>query len=167
MAARNDVTVVAGTSEPFSDGKGVSIVEMVIGSDGELKGSYHRTHPVGPYIYPDGELWDLDFRERNDFPVFDMGWGKLGVLICSEVFVPEVARMLALGGAEICLMPAGLLIHELGYTDNWRALVRARAIENLMYTATTVHLFPAEFGGTYRQAEMELPPTGSGLTGSP
>ncbi len=33
-----------------------------------------------------------------------------------------------------------------------------------MYTATTVHLFPEEFGRKYRQAELQLPPTGSHLT---
>lgn len=163
-AARNRVAVVAGTSQPHPEREGFSILEVVIGADGEVRGAYHRTHPKGPYIYRDGELWDLEFREQDDFPVFDMGWGKLAVLICSEVFVPEIARILALRGAEVCLMPSGLLIDELGYTENWRTLVRARAIENLMYTATTVHLFPAEFGATYRQAELELPPTGSGLT---
>src|SRR5439155_1597775 len=96
--------------------------------------------------------------------VFDMGWGKLAMLVFSDVIVPEIARILALKGAEVCLMHAGLLIDELGYTDNWRTLVRARAIENLMYTATTVHLFPEEFGRKYRQAELRLPPTGSHLT---
>ncbi len=136
----------------------------MIGADGTVKGRYHRTHPVGPYIYPGGDLWDFKYEAADQFPVFDMGWGKLGLLVCSEVFVPEIARILALKGAEVCLMHAGLLIDELGYTDNWRTLVRARAIENLMYTATTVHLFPEEFGRKYRQAELKLPPTGSHLT---
>jgi predicted amidohydrolase len=96
--------------------------------------------------------------------VVDMGWGKVGVVTCSEVFVPEVARVLALKGAELCLFPTGLLIDELGYTDNWRTLVRARAIENLMYTAVTVNLFPPSFADAYRQAPLDEAPSASGLT---
>src|SRR5205814_1418681 len=159
------VAVVAGTSEETEPGSNrFHIIAAVIGADGIVKGRYHRTHPAGPYIYPNGDLWDFHYKEADEFPVFDMGWGKLAMLVCSEVFVPEMARVLALKGAEVCLMHAGLLIDELGYTDNWRTLVRARAIENLMYTATTVHLFPEEFGRKYRQADLRLPPTGSHLT---
>jgi predicted amidohydrolase len=164
-AKEHRVSIVAGTSEETKPGSNrFHIIAVVIGSDGTVKGRYHRTHPVGPYIYHGGDLWDFKYEEADEFPVFDMGWGKLGLLVCSEVFVPEIARILALKGAEVCLMHAGLLIDELGYTDNWRTLVRARAIENLMYTATTVHLFPEEFGRKYRQADLKLPPTGSHLT---
>lgn len=164
-AARYGVAVVAGTSEETSPNSGsFHIVAALIGPDGQVRGRYHRTHPVGPYIYPGGDLWDFRYQESDEFPVFDLGWGKVAMLVCSEVFVPEIARIMALKGAELCLMHSGLLIDELGYTENWRTLVRARAIENLMYTATTVHLFPHAFAERYRQARVEVPPTGSGLT---
>lgn len=164
-AARAGVSVVAGSSFETEPGSGeFNVVAVVLGKDGDVIGTYRRTHPVGPYIYPGGDLWDLEYREADAFPIFDLGWGKLGVSICSEVFVPEVARILALKGAEICLFPTGLLIDELGYTDNWRTLVRARAIENLMVTATCVNLFSPEFADPYRQARLDQPSTGSGLT---
>ena len=73
-----------------------------------------------------------------------MGWGILGVSICSEVFVPEVARALARQGAEICVFPTGAMIDDLGLTTNWQTMIRARAIENIMYTATSMNLFDAE-----------------------
>jgi predicted amidohydrolase len=34
-----------------------------------------------------------------------------------------------------------VLIDDFGFTDNWRTVVRARAIENIMYTGTTMNLF--------------------------
>ena len=126
------------------------ISTVLIDADGEVVGTDHRTHPVGPYIYEGGDLWDFPYEEHDEIPVFDMGWGKVGIVTCSEVFVPEVARVLALKGAELCLFPTGILIDELGYTDNWRTLVRARAIENLMYTAVTVNLFDPAFADPYR-----------------
>jgi predicted amidohydrolase len=164
-AARNGVALVAGSSVESEPGSGrYHIIAAVVERDGSVAGVYRRTHPPGPYIYEDGELWDLPYKEADELPVFDLGWGKLGLVVCSEVFVPEIPRILALKGAEVCIFPTGLLIDELGYTENWRTLVRARAIENLMYTAITVNLFPAEFGRRYRQGEIEFPATGSGLT---
>ena len=164
-AAEHGVALAAGTSlELDDDPDRFHIATVLIHKDGSVAGTYRRTHPRGPYIYPGGDLWDFHYAEADDFPVIDMGWGKVGVVTCSEVFVPEVARVLALKGAELCLFPTGILIDELGYTDNWRTLVRARAIENLMYTAITVNLFPPEFADRYRQAPIEDAPSASGLT---
>lgn len=164
-AADHGVGLAFGTS--FETGEGTDrfhIATVLVDPSGEIAGMARRTHPEGPYIYPGGDLWDFHYEESDELAVVDMGWGKVGVVTCSEVFVPEVARVLALRGAELCLFPAGLLIDELGYTDNWRTLVRARAIENLMYTAVTVNLFPPEFADAYRQAPLEEAPSASGLT---
>jgi predicted amidohydrolase len=164
-AAAHGVSLALGTSFEVEPGSGrFNVATVLINKDGSVAGVMRRTHPRGPYIYRGGTLWDLDYEEADDFPVFDMGWGKVGVVTCSEVFVPEVARVLALRGAELCLFPTGLLIDELGYTDNWRTLIRARAIENLMYTAVTVNLFPPEFADRYRQAPLDEAPSASGLT---
>jgi len=167
-AARHRLALVAGTTEETEPGSGDYFIEaVVIGTEGEVKGRYRRTHPAGTYLYEGGAFWDVAYEAANELPVFDMGWGKLGINICSEVYVPELARALALQGAEICAFPTGLLIDELGYLENWRTLIRARAIENLMYTATTVHLFPPEFvalcaaGGEFSADALT---TGSGLT---
>ena len=167
-AARKRVGLVAGTTEETSPGSGRHhVVAVVIGSDGEIKGRYRRTHPVGTYLYSGGAFWDVEYEEANELPVFDMGWGTLGVNICSEVYVPELARAVALKGAEVCVFPTGVLIDELGYMESWQTLIRARAIENLMYTATTVHLFPPEFaalcaeGGSFDPDRIN---SGSGLS---
>lgn len=164
-AAEHGVALAAGTSIETEPGSGrFHIATVLIAADGSVAGAYRRTHPVGPYIYEGGDLWDFPYEEADELPVIDMGWGKVGVVTCSEAFVPEVARVQALRGAELCLFPTGILIDELGYTENWRTLVRARAIENLMYTGVTVNLFPPEFADRYLQAPLERPPTASGLT---
>jgi predicted amidohydrolase len=58
---------------------------------------------------------------------------------CSEVYMPEVARALALRGADLIFMPAGRDKRRLWAT--WRTLIWARAIENLAIVATTQNLF--------------------------
>jgi predicted amidohydrolase len=164
-AAEHGVALAIGTSFEVEEGAGrCHIATVLIDRDGSIAGTTRRTHPEGPYIYPGGDLWDFHYQEADELDVVDMGWGKVGVVTCSEVFVPEVARVLALKGAELCLFPTGLLIDELGYSDNWRTLVRARAIENLMYTAVTVNLFPPAFADPYRQAALDEAPSASGLT---
>lgn len=135
------VAVAYGTSVPAPDRDGAfNIATVVLDAKGERRGVYRRTHPLGPYIYRESKEWNFDYVAAGQFPVIQMDWGVVGVAICSEVFLPEITRILALQGAEVCLFPSGLLIDELGYTENWRTLVRARAIENLMYTATAVNL---------------------------
>ena len=61
--------------------------------------------------------------------------GKVGLAMCSEIYMPEVTRALALRGAELIFMPAGIEKHRLWTT--WRTLIFARAIENLAIAVTT------------------------------
>ena len=77
--------------------------------------------------------------------VADTEHGRLGLGMCSEVYVPEVSRALALRGAEIILLPAGVDKGRLWAT--WRNLIWSRAIENLAVTVTTQNLFSAEERG--------------------
>jgi predicted amidohydrolase len=159
-AREHGVALAVGTSLETADGSGrYSIATVVIDRTGEIAGIVRRTHPDAPYIYH-----DIPYEPDDEYPVIDLGWGKIAVATCSEAFVPEVARVLALRGAELCLFPTGILIDELGYTDNWRTLIRARAIENLMYTAATVNLYDPSYADSYRQARLDNAPSASGIT---
>ena len=100
---------------------------------------YRRTHPNGPWIYTGGTAWEFQWVPGDDFPVFDTAHGKVGLAMCSEVYMPEVSRALALRGAEIIFMPAGKDKRRLWAT--WRTLIWARAIENLALVVTTQNLF--------------------------
>jgi predicted amidohydrolase len=143
--ARHRVAVAAGTSTPVPGRPNAChVTHVVIDAEGKLKGQYHRTHPrsqVYRGLYGSGGCADFEYTAADEFPVFDMGWGVIGISICSEMFVPEVARILALKGAEICLFPVGWTIDDLGWRDVWQTLVRARAIENTMFTAACQNLF--------------------------
>jgi predicted amidohydrolase len=138
QAKASRVWVVAGTTEPVpGTADGFHIVCALIGTEGTVAGKYRRTCPIGPYIYKGGPFWDFNYTAADELPVFDTPLGKLGILICSEVFVPELARILTIKGAEIILMPAGRVVD---FNENWLTLVRARAVENLVFTATTQNL---------------------------
>jgi len=71
------------------------------------------------------------FRRGPRFQVFDTRYGRLGILICYDVFFPEAARALAFRGATllVCVAAAGgsgAIFHPSG---------AARAWENAAYLA--------------------------------
>jgi len=144
MASKFGIYIVAGANWPVpgKPDRGYCS-EVLIGPNG-LIGRYNRTIPKGPWIYKGGRFWDFDYLEDSELPVFDTPFCKVGLLICSEVYVPELSRLLALKGAEIIFLPAGVCKYELHET--WRNLIWSRAIENLAYTVTCQNILGAEHG---------------------
>ena len=139
-AAKHKVHVVFGTIEPISE-KDATAYNLICLAypDGRTPGRYRRTHTNGPWIYTGGTAWEFKYVPGDDFPVFDTVHGKVGLAMCSEVYMPEVARALALRGAELIFMPAGKDKNQLWET--WRTLLWARAIENLAVVVSTQNLF--------------------------
>lgn len=99
---------------------------QIIDAEGTAVSSYRKTH-----------LWgDLD---RTLFSVGESlsaiveinGW-KIGLLICYDIEFPETVRALALAGAELILVPTGLMQP---WRDVAERLVPIRAYENQLYIA--------------------------------
>jgi len=92
-------------------------------ADGEHLGTYHKIH-----LFNRENEWFLPGIEEP--PVVDCRGHRIGVMVCFDWAFPEVARILALKGADIILHPANLV---LPYCQN--AMV-TRSIENRVFTAT-------------------------------
>jgi predicted amidohydrolase len=139
-AAKRGVHAIFGTLEPI-DAKAQTAYNLIVMAypDGRPPARYRRTHPNGPWIYTGGRYWEFQYVGGSEFPVFDTAHGKVGLAMCSEVYMPEVSRALALRGAELIFMPAGVDKNRLWAT--WRTLIWARAIENLAIVVTTQNLF--------------------------
>lgn len=153
-AAKRGVHVVASRAEEADAGHFMTL--HLIDDSGETVGVYRRTTPHGPYVYRDLDAWAFDYVEAPEPPrVFETSLGRIGLLVCSEVYVPELSRVLALQGADVILYPAGGAINEL--LPSWRSLIWARAIENLVYTAAVQNLYGDEEGvGTIAAPEEIL-----------
>jgi predicted amidohydrolase len=157
-AAKHGVHAVFGTIEPIDAkiaGNAAAAYNLIVMAypDGRAPARYRRTHPNGPWIYTGGRSWEFQYVAGDDFPVFGTVHGKVGLAMCSEVYMPEVTRALALRGAELIFMPAGVDKNRLWAT--WRTLIWARAIENLAIVVTTQNLFDHEQRGLAMVASPE------------
>ena len=94
LAGRHGLTVVAGIDERGDGCRHNSAV--VVGGDGVLA-TYRKVH-----LFHDEQTW---FRPGDSLPVVELPWGRLGVMVCYDVWFPEVARALALGGADVIAVP--------------------------------------------------------------
>ena len=95
---------------------------VLIDREGNVAGVYDKQH-----------LWALErfyFRGGNGTPVFQTDFGTIGIMICYDMGYPEVARMLALQGAQIVLCPSAWCEP---YHDVWDINVPARALENTVF----------------------------------
>lgn len=95
---------------------------VLIDREGNVAGVYDKQH-----------LWALErfyFRGGNGTPVFQTDFGTIGIMICYDMGYPEVARMLALQGAQIVLCPSAWCEPD---HDVWDINVPARALENTVF----------------------------------
>jgi predicted amidohydrolase len=140
LAAQLGVHVIASRVEPAPGGHHMCV--YLIDDHGQTVGVYRRTTPAGPYIYQDISAWGFDYVSSSQPPqVYETRLGRIGMLVCSEVFVPELSRVLAVNGADIIAFPSGGAINEL--MASWKTMVWARAIENLVYTIAVQNLYAA------------------------
>jgi len=105
---------------------------VVIDSDGSILGNYRKTH------IPTGESYEEKFYFTpgdTGFKVFKTAFGNLGVAICWDQWFPEVARILALDGADILLYPTAIGSEPTLPLDSkihWQLAMMGHAASNLI-----------------------------------
>ena len=101
---------------------------VLIDREGRLVGRYRK-------VYLPREEIEGGLTAGSDFPVFKTDFGMLALMICWDVQYTDVARELALQGAEIIAMPIAGGNQTLG---------KARAIENHVYLVSSGYGYPTE-----------------------
>lgn len=152
-AAEHQIVLVASLFEKAMTGIYYNTA-IIIDADGKILGKYRKNHiPQDPFFEEKFYFTPGD----SDYPVWKTRFGKIGLLICWDQWFPEAARILALKGAEIILIPTaiGWLPEEkkkLGqqqYTA-WLEVQRGHAVANACFIAAANRVGieePIEFWG--------------------
>ncbi len=135
LARQNYLHIVAGIAE--REGENFYNSAVLIGPTGYLA-HYRKVH-----LFMEEKLWFTP-GDRG-WGTYDIGPARIGLMICFDWIFPEVARTLALKGAEVICHPSNLLIPFLGQ----RAMI-TRSIENMVYTITCNRIGWEERGGKER-----------------
>ena len=119
IARREGLAVIGSVLE--RQAAGIANCAAAYDADGALLGRYRKLHLF--------RLLDEDryLIEGEEATVLDLGWGRAGMEICYDLRFPELARQYALAGVELLILPAEW---PAARVEHWRALLRARAIEN-------------------------------------
>jgi predicted amidohydrolase len=125
-AARNRVWIVAGLY--LYDGDTIYNSAVLLDRHGQIAGVYRKVQ------LPNQE-WTDGFRPGNDLPVFDTDFGRIGIMICHDTMYPEVARGLALRGAELIAVPIW---------GGQEVSVRSRAVENGVWVVCSGFDYPSQ-----------------------
>jgi len=140
-ARQNGMHVVCGGLEPATADAFYNMLYL-LGPEGDVRATYRRCQPAPEAV--DRVLFGRRVQPGGAPQVVETPAGRLGLLVCSEIFSPELSRLLALQGADIVFAPVGGMIYEL--FESWKVLVCARAIENHVYVVVCQNLYGMERG---------------------
>lgn len=145
VARAHAVPILAGmarraTAEPSETDN--RITQALIGPDGRLAAYYDKLH-----IAQFGDSTEKDYFTRGDqLLVFEAGGFTFGTIICYDIRIPELSRVLARQhGVDVILHPTAFCRDETFHT--WQAFATTRAIENQVYFAS-VNRAGADFGAS-------------------
>ncbi len=129
VAAELGVVVVLNLFE--RDGDATFDASPVIDADGSLLGATRMVHITDyPCFHEQGYYAPGD----RGAPVYETACGKVGVAICYDRHYPEYMRALALGGAEVVVVPQAGAVGE--WPDGlYEAELRVAAFQNGFFTA--------------------------------
>ena len=104
IAKKNNQFIVSGFNERLENQ--LFNTAILVGPDGYI-GKYQKLH-----LYKNEKEY---FQVGNTgLPIFDIGFCKIGLLICYDFWFPEVWRILSLKGTDIICHPSNLVMQGFG-----------------------------------------------------
>ena len=144
LAKQKGVMLILPMPQKIEDKRYIGL--YVIETDGRIIANYQKSF-----------LWGREQKYfepgKREYKVLDTTIGKLGVLICYDIEFPEPARLLAVNGAELIIVPS---VWSIPAQSRWNIQLPARALDNTVYIAGVNNCQE----GTCGQS-MIIDPTGS------
>jgi predicted amidohydrolase len=118
---------------------------------GNIGSVYRKLHLYDAFGFKESDK----FHPGNDIaPLVESGDSRFGMMICYDLRFPEMARMLALAGANVLVAPSGWVQGDLK-VEHWQTMIKARALENGCFV-----IAPNQVGNIYTGHSMAVDPLG-------
>ncbi len=99
-------------------------------ADGSLAAVYRKIHLFDALGYRESD----SVAPGSELVVASLAGLRVGFMTCYDLRFPELARALAIAGADLLVLPAAWAAGPFK-EEHWVTLVRARAIENTIWVA--------------------------------
>ena len=130
IAEKNGIYIIFGMPELSEKAQATLYnTAVIVGPEG-IVGKYHKMYLPTHSVFEEKRY----FRPGYQTPVFDTDLGKIGLIICYDIYFPEVTRLIRLNGAQLIVcISASPGIRRVFF----EILTAARAIENTAFLAFT------------------------------
>lgn len=125
-----------------------------IDNSGNIAAVYRKTHLYDAFGFKESDKFLAGDVVTRPVTIDD---GRYGMMICYDLRFPEMARMLALAGANVMIAPSGWVQGDLK-VEHWQTMIKARALENGCYL-----IAPNQIGNIYTGHSMAVDPLGRTL----
>ena len=150
-AKANAIAVIAPIYETSALPNRVFDTAVWIDANGNVASAYRKLHLYDAFGFKESDK----FHSGNDLaPLVHGGDAHFGMMICYDLRFPEMARMLALAGANVVIAPSGWVQGDLK-VEHWETMIKARALENGCYV-----IAPNQVGNIYTGHSMAVDPLG-------
>jgi deaminated glutathione amidase len=129
VAGGHGVAVVAGVFEPAPGGR-VYNTAVAFDTGGRLTAAYRKIHLFDALGHRESDA----VAPGDEVCIATLAGIRVGFMTCYDVRFPELARALAVRGAQLLVLPAAWAAGTFK-EEHWVTLVRARAIENTVWVA--------------------------------
>jgi predicted amidohydrolase len=111
---------------------------------GEIVARYDKLHLYDAFAMQESQR----VTAGNELPpLLDVGDMKIGMMTCYDIRFPELARRLALDGADVLVLPSAWVRGPLKEM-HWDVLITARALENTCYLIAVGECGPRNIGSS-------------------
>ena len=150
-AKANGIAVLAPIYEISVVPNRVYDTAVWIDAAGKIASVYRKLHLYDAFGFKESDK----FHPGNDIaPLIELGQSRIGMMICYDLRFPEMARMLALAGANVLMAPSGWVQGDLK-VEHWQTMIKARALENGCFV-----IAPNQVGNIYTGHSLAVDPLG-------
>lgn len=130
LAREHGVAVIAGGYEPGEADRPFNTL-LAVDRTGAVLGTYRKLHLYDAFHHRESDT----VTPGDGGPVqVRIGEMAVGLLTCYDLRFPELSRALAVGGADVLVVPAAWFAGE-HKVEHWCTLLTARAVENTVWVA--------------------------------